>query len=141
MHNPYVVRTGGFDWFGLKDENSDLTDRILGLAGLRIELTWTDQSRELPHELRPRGRPAHRAEYPLYELKLIIERSRHSIRGHGPRDSLTVNFSEGYVRDGENCLLVIWPALLFSVLKHVGVQSVTAKTASLSYGQPCSSAY
>jgi hypothetical protein len=93
MHNPYVVRTGVFDWFGLKDKNSDMTDRILRLAGLRIELRWLDQSRELPDELRPPGRPAHLPEYPLYEQNLVIERSRHSIRGHGPRDSLTVTMT------------------------------------------------
>lgn len=48
MRNPYVVRTGVFDWFGLQDENPDLPDRILGLAGLRIELTWLDQGWTLP---------------------------------------------------------------------------------------------
>ena len=90
MHNPYVVRTGVFDWFGLRDENPDLPDRILGLAGLRIELTWLDQAWELPDELRPPGMPAHKQYWPIYEQKLVIERSRRSIRGHGPRDSLTV---------------------------------------------------
>ena len=98
MHNPYVVRTGVFDWFDLKDENSDTTDRILGLAGLRIELTWLDQAWELPDALRPPGMPAHKQYWPIYEQKLVIERSRHSIRGHGPRDSLTVTFSEGLDR-------------------------------------------
>jgi hypothetical protein len=98
MHNPYVVRTGVIDWFNLKDENSDTTDRILGLAGLRIELTWLDQAWELPDALRPPGMPAQQQFWPIYEQKLVIERSRHSIRGHGPRDSLTVTFSEGLDR-------------------------------------------
>jgi hypothetical protein len=95
MRNPYVVRTGVFDWFGLKGENPDLPDGILGLAGLRIELTWLDQAWELPDALRPPGMPAHEQYLPIYEQKLVIERSRRSIRGHGPRDSLTVTFSEG----------------------------------------------
>ena len=90
MHNPYVVRTGVFDWFGLKGENPDLADGILGLAGLRIELKWWDRWR-LPDELRPPGMPAHEQYLPIYEQKLVIERSRRSIRGHGPGDSLTVN--------------------------------------------------
>ena len=98
MRNPYVVRTGVFDWFGLQDENPDLPDRILGLAGLRIELTWLDQAWELPDALRPPGMPAHKQYWPIYEQKLVIERSRRSIRGHGPRDSLTVTFSEGLDR-------------------------------------------
>jgi len=98
MRNPYVVRTGVFDWFGLQDKNRDLPDRILGLAGLRIELTWLDQAWELPDALRPPGMPAHKQYWPIYEQKLVIERSRRSIRGHGPRDSLTVTFSEGLDR-------------------------------------------
>jgi hypothetical protein len=98
MHNPYVVRTGVFDWLGLKDKNPDMTDRILGLAGLRIELTWLDQSRELQDDLRPQGMPAHKQYWPIYERKLVIQRSRHGIRGHGPLDSLTVTFSEGFDR-------------------------------------------
>jgi hypothetical protein len=93
MHNPYVVRTGVFDWFGLEDKNPDMTDRILGLAGLRIELTWHDRHR-LPDWLRPPGMPEEQACEPLTKQRLVIERSRHSIRGHGPRDSLTVTFSE-----------------------------------------------
>jgi hypothetical protein len=95
MHNTYVVRTGGFDWIGL---NPDTTDRILGHAGLRIELTWSDQAWELPDALRPLGMPAHEQYRPIYEQKLVIERSRHSIHAHGARDSLTVTFSEGLDR-------------------------------------------
>jgi hypothetical protein len=98
MRNPYVVRTGVFDWFGLRDENPDLPNRILGLAGLRIELTWCDQGWLLPDALRPAGMPANALYCPIYEQKLVIERSRRSIRGHGPRDSLTVTFSEGLER-------------------------------------------
>jgi hypothetical protein len=100
MRNPYVVRTGVFDWFGLRDENPDLPNRILGLAGLRIELTWCDQGWLLPDALRPAGMPANALYCPIYEQKLVIERSRRSIRGHGPRDSLTVTFSEGLERRG-----------------------------------------
>jgi hypothetical protein len=98
MRNPYVVRTGVFDWFGLRDENPDLPNRILGLAGLRIELTWCDQGWLLPDALRPAGMPANALYCPIYEQKLVIERSRRSIRGHGSRDSLTVTFSEGLER-------------------------------------------
>jgi hypothetical protein len=65
---------------------------------LRIELTWQDQSWQLPDELRPPRMPAHKQYWPIYEQKLVIERSRRSIRGHGPRDSLTVTFSEGLDR-------------------------------------------
>jgi hypothetical protein len=92
--NPYLVNTGGtFDWLGLKRKNSDMTDKILGLAGLRIQLTWHNQC-PLPDELRPPGMPAERECWPTSSQTLVIERSRHSIRGHGPRDSLTVTFSE-----------------------------------------------
>jgi hypothetical protein len=98
MRNPYVVRTGVFDWFGLKDENPDLPDRILGLAGLRIELTW-DDGRSLPDWLRPPGMPKKPKCNLSLTQTLVIERSRRSIRGHGPRDSLTVTFSELVHRD------------------------------------------
>jgi hypothetical protein len=92
--NPYLVNTGGtFDWFGLKDKNPDVTDKILGLAGLRIELTW-DNGRRLPDGLRPPGMPEERECHLLTRQTFVIERSRRSIRGHGPRDSLTVTFSE-----------------------------------------------
>jgi hypothetical protein len=92
--NPYLVNTGGtFDWFGLKDKNPDVTDKILGLAGLRIELTW-DDGRRLPDWLRPPGMPEKRKCHISATQTLVIERSRRSIRGHGPLDSLTVTFSE-----------------------------------------------
>ena len=97
MRNPYVVRTGVFDWPRLKDETPEMTDIILRHAGLRIELTWHDNC-PLPDEQRPPGMPAHEQYSPIYEQKLVIERSRRSIRGHGPRDSLTVTFSEGLDR-------------------------------------------
>ena len=93
MHNPYVVRTGVFDWVGLKDKNPDMTDRILGLAGLRIELTWQKQ-RRLPDCLRPPGMPEERECHLLTRQTFVIERSRSNIRGHGPCDRLTVTFSE-----------------------------------------------
>jgi hypothetical protein len=93
MHNPYVVRTGVFDLFGLKDKNPDMTDRILGLAGLRIELTWQKQ-RRLPDCLRPPGMPEERECHLLTRQTFVIERSRSNIRGHGPCDRLTVTFSE-----------------------------------------------
>jgi hypothetical protein len=101
MHNPYVVRTGVLDWFALKDQNADITDKILGLAGLRIELTWQDayplQDELLqlaPHE----HWPTDEEKLAIYDQKLVIERSRHRVRGHGPRDTLTVTFSEGLDR-------------------------------------------
>jgi hypothetical protein len=96
MHNPYVVRTGVFDWFRLKKENPDMTDKILGQTGLRIELTWLNQTRRLPAELRPPGMPAERQYWPMFIQKLVIDRSRHSIRGHGPCDSLTVTDRRDY---------------------------------------------
>ena len=93
MHNPYVVRTGVFDWNRLKDKNPDLPDNILARAGSRIELTW-DKQRRLPDSLRPPGMPEEKQSHPLTKQKLVIERSRRSIRGHGPLDSLTVTLSE-----------------------------------------------
>lgn len=94
MHNPYVVRTGVFDWVLLKNENPDVTDKILGQAGLRIEYTWLNQTRRLPAHLRPAGMPAEHEYWPTFIQKLVIDRSRYSIEGHGPCDSLTVTFSE-----------------------------------------------
>jgi len=98
MHNPYVVRTGGdkkgFDWMDLKDTHPGLTDKILGQAGLRIEYTWLNQTRSLPAHLRPPGMPAEHEYWPTFIQKLVIDRSRYNICGHGPCDSLTVTFSE-----------------------------------------------
>ena len=93
MHNQYVVHTGGLDWRGLKDENPDVTDKILGLAGWHIELTWQNQ-RTLPDKLRPPGMPAERESHPYTNQTLVIDRSRRNILGPGPLDMLTVTFSE-----------------------------------------------
>jgi hypothetical protein len=98
MRNPYVVHTGGFDWPRLKDETPEMTDIILRHAGFRIELTWHATCWPLPDELRPPGMPAHEQYNPIYEQKLVIERSRGSLFRHGPRDSLAVTFSEGWDR-------------------------------------------
>ena len=98
MRNQYMVHTGGFDWPRLKDETPEMTDIILRHAGFRIELTWHDNYWPLPDELRPPGMPAHEQYNPIYEQKLVIERSRGSLFRHGPRDSLTVTFSEGWDR-------------------------------------------
>jgi len=82
MHNPYVVRTGGFNCLAL---NADVADN----AGLRIELTWQDRW-ELPDALRPPGMPSYEKYHFIWEQKLVIL--------SGPPDILTVTFSEGLDR-------------------------------------------
>lgn len=75
-------------------QDSFMTDKILGLTGLRIELTWQDKyplTKELL-QLAAHGHwPTDEKKLAIYDQKLVIER-------YGPRDTLTVTFSEGLDR-------------------------------------------
>jgi hypothetical protein len=80
MHDQYVVRTGGF--FDHRFQETEIGG---------IELTWHDDFWELPDELRPQGMPTSEHYRPIYEQKLVIERSKDC-------PGLTVTFSEGLDR-------------------------------------------
>jgi len=84
-------------WSGLPE---DLQDKILRKAGLRFVYERPHMDRQVPLELRPplldidRGNP-----WADTKQRLVIERSRHAIEGHGPRDVLTVSFSDCVNKD------------------------------------------
>ncbi len=76
-----------------------MKDKILGLAGLRLVYELVNE-RELPKELRPPGMPEDRGHpWPQTHEFLVIERSRHDIRSHGPLDTLTVTLGNLVDRD------------------------------------------
>jgi hypothetical protein len=101
-YNEYLVhccaplRTGKFPW---KDLHSDVQGKILRKAGLRLVYERRSE-RLVPLSLRPPLLPADRG-HPWADTtqRLVIERPRHDIAGHGPADTLTVRWSERVHRD------------------------------------------
>ena len=100
--NPYLC-TGVKDndsnpntWSGLPE---DLQDKILRKAGLRFVCEF-DNERKVPLELRPPLLPENRGEpWASTTQRIVITRSRHAIESHGPRDVLTVSFSDCVDKD------------------------------------------
>ena len=80
--------TDKFRWAELAN---DMQDKILGLAGGRVVVYERKCERRLPDELRPPGMPGD--PWPLMTQTYCFERPRQDILA-GPRDKLTVTFSE-----------------------------------------------
>jgi hypothetical protein len=97
--NPYVIRanfkTAVFPWAELDEHEPGIANRILVLSASSVFASREFQSR-LPEALQP---PQGQLLYPLMEQTLKIERSRQSIEGHGPEDTLTVTLSTVVRRD------------------------------------------
>jgi len=71
----------------------DLQDKILRKAALRFVSEFR-RERQVPVDLRPALlRDADFNSWASVTQRIVIERSRHAIEGHGPRDVLTVSFS------------------------------------------------
>jgi hypothetical protein len=91
--NPYLITTNlttaVFPWDRLLEREEAIADKILGLCGSRVfAYRWND--RRCPETLRPRKMQFY---VPTKQI-LEIERSRADIEGHGPKDKLTVTFSD-----------------------------------------------
>jgi hypothetical protein len=83
-----------------------MQDKILGLAGGRVVVYERKCERRLPDELRPPGMPGD--PWPLMTQTYCFERPRQDILA-GPRDKLTVTFSEcvnrtwwGFAKEAES---------------------------------------
>jgi hypothetical protein len=96
--NPYVIGAGSsaanfctavFPWDRLLERGGDVAHKILGLCGSRV-FAYRSDERRCPEALRPRKMPSY---VPTQQI-LEIERSRADIEGHGPKDKLTVTFSD-----------------------------------------------
>jgi hypothetical protein len=96
--NEYLVETGQFDWAKLKQDNKDLTDKILGFAGARLVLEY-DEFRYLPDDVLPHGLTdivfswSRLSKHVNTTTRLVLERPRHDILSHGPHEKMTVTFS------------------------------------------------
>jgi hypothetical protein len=96
--NPYVIGAGSsaanfctavFPWDRLLERGGDVAHKILGLCGSRV-FAYSSHERRCPEALRPpKMRP-----YLSTQQILEIERSRQQIEAHGPKDKLTVTFSD-----------------------------------------------
>jgi len=100
--NPYLCTgvkshvSNAHTWSELPE---DLQDKILRKAGSRFVYEFGTE-RKVPLELRPPRDAADDIErWASTTQRLVISRSRHAIEGHGPRDVLTVSFSDCVDKD------------------------------------------
>ena len=83
------LNTAVFPWHRLVEHAEDIADQILARCPSKIS-AYCSSERLCPEALRPRGLPF----WLSTKQTLEIERSRAEIEGHGPKDKLTVTFSD-----------------------------------------------
>jgi hypothetical protein len=100
--NPYAVsttnfKTAVFPWDRLLDREPGIAGQILSRCSTCCEPYYETYNAYWPQRLRPEQFVANYLDMTAF---LIIERRRANILGHGPRDTLTVTFSDVVTRGG-----------------------------------------
>jgi len=102
VFNPYVcgLKTAVFPWQELRNRESGITRKILAHAKIKVLAFFRKYNCEAREKWPLEQRPPDLQQWNNFDVllqmteRLVIERSRARIMGHGPEDKLTVTFSD-----------------------------------------------